>query len=94
MWLEWELGRSHRASLRPRLLKAVPGPKPFHASKERGASSWAIQPRREDQRQAGRGRQDPTSGATQPQIQAEKPVWPCSLHPIGSLQADTGARWM
>lgn len=28
MWLEWELGRSHCASLRP-ALKAVPGHKPF-----------------------------------------------------------------
>lgn len=76
------------------VLRAARGPKPFHATKEGGASSLAIQPHREDQQWAGRGRQDPASGATSPQIQAKKPVWPCSLLPIGSLQAGTGARWM
>lgn len=37
--------------------RAAPGPKPFHATKEGGASSLAIQPHREDQRGADRQRQ-------------------------------------
>lgn len=93
VWLDGEPGRSHSASLVP-VLRAALGPKPFHATKEGGASSLAIQPHREDQRWAGRGRQGPATGATSPQIQAKKPVWPGSLLPIGSLQAGTGARWM
>lgn len=68
-------------------------PSPFRATKEGEASPLAAQPHGEDQQQTGRGKRRPILGATQPQIQAKKPVWPCSLLPIGSLQAGTGAPW-
>ena len=55
-------------------LRAAPGPKPFHVTKEGEASPLATQPHGEDQQQTGRGKQRPIPGASQPQIQAKKPV--------------------
>lgn len=89
-------GAGARAQSLPRrgpALRAAAGPEPFCATKEGEASPLATQPHGEDQQQTGRGKQRPVLGATQPQIQAKKPVWPCSLLPIGSLQAGTGAQW-
>lgn len=74
--------------------RAAPGPKPFHATKEGGASSLAIQPHREDQRGGGQAEAGKTPVRGHPaQDQAKKAVWPCSPRPIGSLRAGTGARW-
>lgn len=67
-------------------------PSPSVPQKREGPHHWQFSPQRGSTR-AGGGRKDPPSGAAQPRIQAEKPVWPYSLPPIGSLQAGTGARW-
>lgn len=70
-------------------LRTALGPKPVHATKEREASSLAIQAHGVDQWWAGRGRQDPTSGPPRPRSKPRS-----QSGPIGSLQAGTGAQWM
>lgn len=68
-------------------------PSPSVPQKRERPPHWRFSPTEEIN--AGRRRESrPPSGATQPGIQAEKPVWPYSLPPIGSLRAGTGARWM
>lgn len=63
-------GRSQDGSLRPR---PQGGPSPAPPRKRAGPRHWQFHGTR-----AGRGRQDPASGATPPRIQAEKAVWPGS----------------
>lgn len=94
MWLEWELGRSHCASLRPRP-QGCPRPQAFSMPRKReGPRHRQFSPiERINGRQAEGGR-TPLQGPPSPRSKPRSQSGPVSLLPIGSLQADTGARWM
>lgn len=64
------VGGARTAALGP---AAMAPPSPAPPRKRAGPRHWQFHGTR-----AGRGRQDPASGATPPRIQAEKAVWPGS----------------
>lgn len=91
VWREQEPRHSHCAGFGPRPQGCSrPQALPRHKS-GRGLFTDNSAPQESNSRQEERGR-TPHWGPPSP-IQAEQPVWACSLPPIGSLQAGIGAQW-